>query len=58
MFAVSLQALSFAAPELDLVLYGATGCVGHFAAQHLANQTGLNWAIADRNATRLAELGE
>lgn len=42
--------------ELDLILYGATGCVGHLAAQHLAAQPSLSWAIADRNATKLAEL--
>lgn len=45
-----------AARDLDIILYGATGCVGHFAAYHLANQTGLKWAMADRNATRLDDL--
>merc|ERR1719335_1676478 len=42
--------------DLDLILYGAYGCVGHFAAGHLANQTGLKWAIAGRNATSLKAL--
>ena len=42
--------------SLDVVLYGAYGCVGHFAAHHLANQTGLRWAIAGRNATKLHAL--
>jgi len=42
--------------DLDVILYGATGCVGHLAAAWLANQTGLRWAIADRNKTRLQEL--
>ena len=41
---------------LDVVLYGAYGCVGHFAAFHLANQSGLRWAIAGRNATKLHAL--
>ena len=41
-------------PDLDLILYGASGCVGHFSALHLANQTDLKWAIADINATRLS----
>lgn len=49
-----------AAPEFDVILYGATGCVGHFAAAHLANVTfpsgNLSWAIADINATRLDAL--
>lgn len=43
-------------PPLDLILYGATGCVGHFAATHLSRQAGLRWAIADRNATKLSAL--
>lgn len=42
--------------DFDLVLYGATGCIGHLAAAHLAGQEGLKWAVADRNATRLAAL--
>ena len=42
--------------DLDVILYGATGCVGHLAAAWLTNQTGLRWAIADRNKTRLQEL--
>lgn len=42
--------------DLDLILYGAYGCVGHFAAGHLANQTDLKWAIAGRNATSLKAL--
>jgi short subunit dehydrogenase-like uncharacterized protein len=32
-----------AATEFDVILFGATGCVGHLAALHLANQTGLSW---------------
>ena len=27
------------APDLDVILYGAYGCVGHLAAFHLANQS-------------------
>ena len=53
-----LPLLASAAPpaDLDVVLYGATGCVGHLAAAWLANQTGFRWSIADRNKTRLQEL--
>lgn len=42
--------------DLDVILYGAYGCVGHLSAQHLAQQPGLRWAIAGRNATRLHAL--
>ena len=53
-----------ATADLDVVLYGATGCVGHLAAHYLANTTvaigarPLNWAIADFNETRLNLLAE
>jgi len=43
-------------PEFDVILYGATGCVGHLAALHLANQTKLSWAISDINQTKLDAL--
>ena len=46
------------ARELDVILYGAYGCVGHLAALHLANVSGLRWAIAGRNATKLAALAQ
>ena len=42
--------------DLDIVLYGAYGCVGHFSAQHFAKQPGLKWAIAGRNETKLKAL--
>lgn len=42
--------------DLDLILYGADGCVGHFAASHLAQQSGLRWAIAGRTEAHLLEL--
>lgn len=42
--------------DLDLVLYGADGCVGHFAASHLAQQPGLRWAIAGRSSANLQAL--
>ena len=45
-----------AVADLDVVLYGAYGCVGHFAAFHLANQSDLSWAIAGRNETKLHAL--
>ena len=44
--------------DLDLILYGATGCVGHLTAHYLAAQESLTWAIADINATRLADLAD
>ena len=44
------------AEDLDLVLYGAYGCVGRLTALHLANQTKLRWAIAGRNESKLAAL--
>ena len=49
-------AATLTTPDLDVVLYGAYGCIGHLAAHHLANQSGLKWAIAGRNATKLQEL--
>jgi len=54
-----LLVASVASQELlDIILYGATGCVGHLAAAHLANQTNLTWAIAGRtkDAPELAAL--
>jgi len=39
--------------DLDLILYGADGCVGHFAAAHLAQQPNLKWAIAGRTLAHL-----
>ena len=59
MAAIMLVALSVTAArdaQLDVILYGAYGCVGHLAAFHLANQSGLKWAIAGRNATKLHAL--
>ena len=55
---LSFIAAVAAARDLDVILYGAYGCVGHFAAQHLASQTNLTWAIAGRNATKLHALAE
>lgn len=42
--------------DLDVILYGAYGCVGHYAAIHLASQSNLSWAIAGRNASKLQAL--
>jgi len=46
--------------KYDLILYGATGFTGQFAAEYLArnyppngNQLGLTWALAGRNQQRL-----
>jgi len=47
-----------ALPDLDLILYGADGCVGRFAASHLAQQNGLKWAIAGRTMARLQEVAD
>ena len=43
-------------PELDLVVYGATGFTGRLVAEYLAqrNGHGLRWAMAGRNADKLA----
>ncbi|CAE7533111.1 unnamed protein product, partial [Symbiodinium sp. CCMP2456] len=51
-------AVAASAKDFDLILYGADGCVGHFAAQHLAVQKSLTWAIAGRNGTKLESLKE
>ncbi len=42
--------------DLDLVLFGATGFTGGLTAEYLAEHgpTGLRWAIAGRNAEKLA----
>jgi len=45
--------LANAEADLDLILYGADGCVGHFAASHLAQQPNLKWAIAGRTKAKL-----
>lgn len=42
--------------DLDIILYGAYGCIGHLSAIHLAKQRELKWAIAGRNKTRLKAL--
>lgn len=39
--------------KFDVILYGADGCVGHFAAGHLAQQSNLSWAVAGRNRSHL-----
>lgn len=49
----SHKALAAAEADLDLILYAADGCVGHFAASHLAAQPGLKWAIAGRTRAKL-----
>jgi len=55
--ATCTNALPTFVPDLDIILYGASGCVGHLAAFHLANQTGLRWAIADyKNTSKFQEL--
>lgn len=41
------------AAKFDVILYGADGCVGHFAAGHLAQQGNLSWAVAGRNRSHL-----
>ncbi len=45
-----------AAPDLDLVLFGATGFTGALTAAYLAENapTGLRWAAAGRNPEKLA----
>ncbi|HEX6869753.1 MAG TPA: saccharopine dehydrogenase NADP-binding domain-containing protein [Micromonosporaceae bacterium] len=40
----------------DVVLFGATGFTGALTARYLAAQDGVRWALAGRNAAKLAEL--
>mmetsp|Transcript_76742 Transcript_76742/g.238322 ORF Transcript_76742/g.238322 Transcript_76742/m.238322 type:complete len:412 (-) Transcript_76742:197-1432(-) len=54
--AVAAVSGTVSTPDLDLILYGATGCVGGIAAKHLADQPGLRWAIAGRNESKLRGL--
>jgi len=42
--------------DLDVVLFGATGFTGGLTAEYLAAQTGVAWAMAGRNAEKLAAL--
>ena len=44
--------------RLDLVLFGATGFTGGLTAEYLARSgpTGLRWALAGRNADKLADV--
>merc|ERR1712232_449279 len=57
-FAGSFTGSAAAVVDLDLILYGADGCVGHFAASHLAQQPDLKWAIAGRTEEHLLALAE
>jgi short subunit dehydrogenase-like uncharacterized protein len=43
--------------EFDLVLFGATGFTGRLVAEYIARQKPARWAIAGRNADKLAALG-
>ena len=40
----------------DVVLFGATGFTGSLTAEYLAAQSGVRWALAGRNAEKLAAL--
>ncbi len=44
--------------QYEIVLLGATGYTGRFAAQHIAASlpSNLKWAIAGRSHTRLASI--
>lgn len=46
--------------EFDIVVYGASGFTGRLVAEHLATRYsvrgGLNWAMAGRSATKLAQV--
>lgn len=45
--------------EYDVILLGATGFTGRFAAMHLAEMDrGLKWAIAGRSGAKLTKLAE
>jgi short subunit dehydrogenase-like uncharacterized protein len=43
--------------EFDLVMFGATGFTGRLVAEYIARQKPGRWAIAGRNADKLAALG-
>ena len=43
--------------EFDLVMFGATGFTGRLVAEYIARQKPARWAIAGRNADKLAALG-
>jgi short subunit dehydrogenase-like uncharacterized protein len=43
--------------EYDIVMFGATGFTGRLVADYLASQKPRRWAIAGRNADKLAALG-
>ncbi len=43
--------------EFDLVVFGATGFTGRLVAEYIARQNPQRWAIAGRNADKLAALG-
>jgi short subunit dehydrogenase-like uncharacterized protein len=49
-----------AARQYDLVLLGATGYTGKYAAQHITQHfpTDFKWAIAGRNSRKLAAVVE
>lgn len=53
---MALFSVAATAAKFDLILYGADGCVGHFAAAHLAQQSNLTWAVAGRNESKLRAL--
>ena len=44
----------------DIVLFGATGYTGEYAAEHITNhlRTDLSWAIAGRSRTKLEAISE
>jgi short subunit dehydrogenase-like uncharacterized protein len=42
--------------EFDLVMFGATGFTGRLVAEYIARQKPARWAIAGRNAEKLAAL--
>lgn len=45
--------------DLDIIVYGATGFTGRLCVEYLLeNATHLNWAIAGRNADKLADINK
>lgn len=42
--------------EFDVIVYGATGFTGRLVAEYLTQRKIKNWAMAGRNATKLAEV--
>ena len=48
--------MSFRIREFDIIVYGASGFTGRLVAEYLTARGVKNWAMAGRNAAKLAEV--